>query len=79
MTVPLTIQPLCRCVESCVVRILDEKAWASSGDWGHGVSPSGSNVKGAENLNSTPGNPGHMSGITYVVTERVTLHQQLLE
>lgn len=75
MTVALTVQALPR----CVVRILDEKAWAPGGDWGHGVSPSRSNVRGVKNLNSTPGNAGHMSGITDVETQRVTLHQQLLE
>lgn len=67
-----------RCVKSCVVRILDEKAWAPDGVWGHGISPSWGNIKGAKNLNCTPGNSGHMSGMTYVVTLRVILHQQPL-
>lgn len=44
-----------------------------------GTGPSWGNIKGAKNLNSTPGNAGHMSGIIYVVTQRVTLHQQALE
>lgn len=49
---------------------------AGWGGRGHGVSPSQGNLKGAKNLNSTPGNSGHMSSVTHVVTQRVTLHQR---